>query len=237
MMTQTRKNRSIQSVVLSTLAPACFVLFFCLSLLSTCYANDLGVYGAIFSISEKDMLDGITQRLDAMQKDGEMAQYNQAFKDRAIQHILRPSPVAGVSDLDHSEPTWHYFNPTIIVNHDITDSLGNVIAHQGDEVNPLKSIHFDEILYFINGDDAKQMAWMKKQIIVAEQVNQNIKVILVNGNIQTSAKNLNERVYFDQNGKLCQKFGIKHTPTVVYQPVNNHMILPRLMVKEVSDAM
>ena len=98
-------------------------------------------------------------------------------------------------------------------------------------------MQFNEILYFIDGDNAKQIAWMKKQISIADSVNQTIKVILVNGNIQESAKNLNERVYFDQYGKLCQRFGVVHTPTVVYQPVNNGSIMPRLMVKEVSDGL
>jgi conjugal transfer pilus assembly protein TraW len=235
MMTEIRKPHFIKKVISSALAPASFLslcsLFACMPI----YANDLGVYGAIFSISEPDMLDSIYSRLDSMQKNGELEKYNEAFKTRVIEHIVRPAPVAGVSDLDQTKPGFHYYNPTMIVNHDISDALGNVIAHKGDWVNPLQTMQFNEILYFIDGDNAKQMAWMKKQIAVADQVNQSIKVILVNGNIQTSAKALNERVYFDQYGKLCQTFGIKHTPTVVYQPINNGMIVPRLMVKEVSD--
>lgn len=225
----TNKPIQLKAVVTGFLALTLFVL----SPIS--HANDLGVYGAIYSISEPDMLTGIYTRLNVMQKDGELDRKNQEFKKRAIAHILRPTPVAGVSNLGSAKTTWHYFNPTIKVNHDITDTLGRIVAHKGQLVNPLKMMRLNEILYVINGDDSKQIVWIKKQIKISDSINQKIKIILVNGNIKTTAKAINNRVYFDQYGKLCKTFKIKHTPTVVYEPVNDGMILPRLMVKEVHD--
>lgn len=210
-------------------------MFLALSSFNAAQANDMGVYGTIYPIAEPDMLKAIYIRLNDMQKTGELDNKNQEFKRRAIAHILRPTPVKGVTDLGDANPTQHYFNPTIKVNHDIKDTLGRVIAHRGQLVNPLNIIRLNEVLYFINGDNTNQLKWIKNKINTANSTNQKIKIILVNGNIQTTSKHLNQRVYFDQYGKLCAKFKIKHTPTVVYQPVSHGIILPRLMVKEVRD--
>jgi hypothetical protein len=39
-----------------------------------------------------------------------------------------------------------------------------VFAHQGELINPLKTVPFMQTLYFINGDDPDQIAWMKRQV-------------------------------------------------------------------------
>jgi len=83
-----------------------------------------------------------------------------------------------------------------------------VIAKQGDQVNPLDRVPFSEELYFLDGDNRAQVAWVKKQI--AGQM--NFKVILVNGNIKETSDTLDEPVYFDQAGVLTTKFGFTHTP-------------------------
>ena len=39
-----------------------------------------------------------------------------------------------------------------------------MFARKGDVVNPLKTVPFVQTLYFINGDDADQLARMKRQV-------------------------------------------------------------------------
>lgn len=87
-------------------------------------------------------------------------------------------------------------------------------------------------MLFINGDSQKQINWAL-QIDRKDASNYtDIKIILVNGNINQSAKALKQRVYFDQSGVLCKKFGIKHTPTMVYQQIVHGKRVPRLMIEE-----
>ena len=66
-------------------------------------------------------------------------------------------------------------------------------------------------VYFINGDDPAQVAWMKRQTPPTLES----KIILVQGSIPEMQKSLDSRVYFDQNGVLCQRLGIDQVPARV----------------------
>lgn len=39
-----------------------------------------------------------------------------------------------------------------------------MFARKGDVLNPLKTVPFMQTLYFIDGDDPDQVAWMKRQV-------------------------------------------------------------------------
>ena len=169
-------------------------------------AKDLGTWGTMFPIAEPDLLVFIQQRLSTMKQDGEMDQIQKEAIARVKAHAVRPPPVAGLSPAEHNR-TWNY-DPTITLGKTITDMQGHVIARQGDKVNPLDKVSFDEILFFIDGDNQDQMAWIKQQI----KGQTNFKVILVNGNIKETSDALDERIYFDQAGVLTTKFGLQHTP-------------------------
>ena len=91
------------------------------------------------------------------------------------------------------------------------DNEGRVFARQGEVMNPLQYVPFNQTLYFINGDDPAQVAWMKRQTPPTLES----KIILVQGSIPEMQKSLDSRVYFDQNGVLCQRLGIDQVPARV----------------------
>ncbi|EFA9346457.1 type-F conjugative transfer system protein TraW [Escherichia coli] len=86
-----------------------------------------------------------------------------------------------------------------------------MFARQGEVMNPLQYVPFNQTLYFINGDDPAQVAWMKRQTPPTLES----KIILVQGSILEMQKALDSRVYFDQNGVLCQRLGIDQVPARV----------------------
>jgi conjugal transfer pilus assembly protein TraW len=199
------------------------------------FAVNLGVRGTIYSIKEPDMLTGIHARLDAMQESGELKRQKKAVIARSIAHILRPTPVSTVSDLKSGDtPRTHFFDPSIVLNKNIINSQGDLIAKEGTVINPLDHMHFHETLVFINSDNKDQMSWVKGLIAKFRSQSKRFKIILVNGNINTSTQYLKNRVYFDQTGSLCHKFSIIHTPTMVFQQMDNHLYIPRLVVQEVQ---
>ncbi len=55
------------------------------------------------------------------------------------------------------------FDPSVRLAADIRDNEGRVFARQGEVMNPLQYVPFNQTLYFINGDDPAQVAWMKRQ--------------------------------------------------------------------------
>lgn len=213
-----------------------FLLIIIISLfVDLAYADNFGVRGSIYTIAEPDMLFGIHSKLLAMQKDGELNKIKKLVIKRSLSHILRPAPVIGVSDLKGDmKPHSHLYNPSILLSHDIR--IGNHVFKAGTVVNPLNNVNIDEKLIFINADNIIQVQWVKRKISDYEKLGERFKIILVQGNINDSAKSFNHRVYFDQYGKLCRTFDIKHTPTLVYQPSYKGVFLPRMMVSEVSIA-
>ncbi len=152
------------------------------------------------------MLQLITQRLQSLQSSGQWDQTMDAFKQRVIENSQRPAPVEGIKRAEKYEQRW--FDPSIRLTEDLKDNEGRVFARKGDVVNPLKTVPFVQTLYFINGDDADQLAWMKRQ--VPETLMS--KIILVRGSIPDTSAALDSRIYFDQNGVLSKRFGLTAVP-------------------------
>lgn len=198
-------------------------------------ATDLGVQGAVYTIVEPDLLSGIQDKLKKMQADGGLARQQHLMLQRTIQHVLRPPRVMGVSDLPPGmPPKTRYFDPSIIIHHDIRNADGKVLASKGTRINPLDYTELHTVLIFINGDNNKQLEWATRLIPKNRQQGKSSTLILVNGNIKTVGESLQHRVYFDQYGKLCQRFAITHTPTIVYQPRINNVPMKMLIIKEIS---
>lgn len=172
-------------------------------------AKDLGTWGNVFEPAEQDMLVFIQNRLSAMEDSGEMDRLKNEAIERVKRNAVRPPPVAGLTPAI-TYRTFSY-DPTFTVNETITDMKGNVIARRGDRVNPFDKVPYNQTLFFIDGDNRDQVAWLKPQLASTG----NFKIILVNGNIKETSDALDERIYFDQAGVLTTKFGFEHTPVRV----------------------
>ncbi|KKY64897.1 type-F conjugative transfer system protein TraW [Klebsiella aerogenes] len=169
-------------------------------------AADLGTWGDLWPIQEQDMLSLITQRLEALEKSGRWGQEMEAFKERVKTNSQRPAPVEGIKKADKYEQRW--FDPSIKLTEDLKDQNGVLFARKGQVLNPLKTVPFMQTLYFIDGDDPDQVAWMKRQVLETLIS----KIILVKGSIPDTSAALDSRIYFDQNGVLSQRFGLTSVP-------------------------
>lgn len=175
----------------------------------TVYAQDMGQYGTTFRIAEMDMRVYIQKRLQALQISGQLALYQNQLTKRAKAHVLRPDPVVGIVHTIHER--IFYYDPTFELHHAIRDALGQILVPAGKKVNPLKIISFHRILLFFDGDDKRQIQWVKQQFI-QYQNSTDIKPIAISGNIKKMSHLLSTHVYFDQNGFLVRKLGILHVP-------------------------
>ena len=169
-------------------------------------AADLGTWGDLWPVREQDMLELITQRLRGLQQSGQWDKTMGEFKQRVIENSQRPAPVEGLHRAEKYAQRW--FDPSIRLTEDLKDNEGRVFAHQGELINPLKTVPFMQTLYFINGDDPDQIAWMKRQ--VPETLMS--KIILVRGSVPDTSSALDSRIYFDQNGVLSKRFGLTRVP-------------------------
>lgn len=174
-------------------------------------AKDLGAWGDVWPVQEQSFLALIQDRLQGLQDNGQLAELQQQFQGRVEEHTLRPAPVEGLVTDTQAHTSW--YDPTFVVGQTLADAQGQVFARQGDTLNPLDTLALNTTLYFIDGDDARQVAWMKAQTPPTP----TYKVILVNGNIKSAADTLSERIYFDQQGVLTKKLGIHYIPARVSQ--------------------
>ena len=171
-------------------------------------ARDYGQRGTVFPVIERDLLEQIHSRLTQMESSGETARLNEDLKRRTIARVNRPDPVAGI--VRASEARRWQFDPTITLAADIRGAKGELIHAAGTRVNPLDSVGLRADLLFLDGDDPDQLAWALKQTV-------NAKLILVKGAPLELMKARQRRFYFDQGGKLTERFGIRSVPARVRQ--------------------
>ena len=171
--------------------------------------KDYGQVGTVFPVIETDLLRVIEQKLGMLQSSGQIDAMNQAFRKRAEAKIQRPTPVPGIERA--SAPRSWLFDPSIVIDHDIRDQKGNLIAPRGRRVNPLDFIVVRTPLVFIDGDDPAQLAWALRRY------DDRAKLIMVAGAPLEAMTAHQRRFYFDQDGRLTTRFGIHAVPATVVQ--------------------
>jgi len=186
------------------------VILCSLTLSSAGQASDHGVVGQTFPVIETDLLSVIEQRLQSLQASGGIDRMNAEFARRAEAKVRRPTPVAGITPATQAR-VWA-FDPTIVIEKDVKDQKGNFVARAGQTVNPLDFVAMHQALVFVDGDDKAQMEWATSQYSDLKA-----KIILVSGSPIEEMTARKRRFYFDQEGRLTGKFGVRHTPAVAEQ--------------------
>ena len=189
------------------------VLFFPLCV----FAKDLGTIGDIWEIQEQNLLSLIDERLKE-QFEGKSEEEIQAeVKKRVEENALRPPPVyLPVATVDSERS----FDPSYTVERALSDHKGQIFALKGQVVNPFDTVPFARTLIFIDGDDEKQIEWIKS----FKPETQMVKIILLNGNLREVTEKLDTDLYFDQNGALVKRFGIKAVPSVIDEMPNQKLL-------------
>ena len=173
-------------------------------------ARDFGVGGQTFPIIEPDLLTTIESRLRGAEASGELARMNEVFARRVEAKVRRPDPVGGITPA-RAPRSWDY-DPSALIEQDIRDQKGNLIAAAGQRINPLDFVAIRQDLVFIDGDDQQELDWA-----LARYVEPAAKIIFVKGSPIDQMTARKRRFYFDQQGRLSGTFGIRHTPAVVSQ--------------------
>jgi len=175
------------------------------------HAEDLGKYGNVWGIAEKDGVAQIKDKLGDMKRSGELdKRMNQARTD-IVNKLTNPAPIKGIRKATAN--ATRTFDPSIVVKQDVKDDKGRIIVKAGTRVNPLEMRGLSKSLLFIDGRDRAQVAWVKKRIASSPKD----KVILVGGNWRVLSGELKRVVYFDQQGSMTRRFGIRAVPTVISQ--------------------
>jgi len=175
-------------------------------------AEDLGVVGKTYNITERDLIEVIQSKLRTMEKSGDLDKYKEDYKKRVIGSIEHPKPVAGIKSTETANT--HYYDPSMVTDKDITDATGRILYPRGTRVNPLDYIGWNKYLLFVDGRDAKQLQFSKKITAASERP---VKLVLVAGEPLELMRKWKMTIYFDQGGKLTKRFAITQVPAIVRQ--------------------
>lgn len=191
------------------------LLFFMLNILcglTAAYAKNIGTIGQIYSIKEVDFLEFIQSRVLFMQKNGLLNKLQNDMQMQAALYRDRPTAVINITHATQSK-NW-LFDPSIVLDHDLTTSDGKLIAPSGTRINPLTQVSLTKTLIFYNADNKKEKQWVSE---IDKKLKGKIKIILVSGSVLKEESRLNKQIYFDQEGRLTKRFQITHVPAMVEQ--------------------
>ena len=118
-------------------------------------AQDLGVIGPVYPITEPSLLEVILSKLREAEVTGVLARIQRETQDNVKRGIEQPAPVANITKTTRARS--FYYDPSIVVPYAITDAEGKVIVAPGTKVNPLDTVSLSKALLFIDARDAAQV--------------------------------------------------------------------------------
>jgi conjugal transfer pilus assembly protein TraW len=175
-------------------------------------AQDLGVIGPVYPIAEPSLLEVILSKLHEAQTTGLLAGLQRDAQARARRAIEEPPALASLTRT--TKPRSFYYDPSIVVPYAITDAEGRLIVAPGTRVNPLDTVSLSKTILFIDARDGAQVA--RAQTIL-EEPRAKVKLILTGGSYLDLMRRWKRPVYYDQQGQLTQKLGIRQVPALVSQ--------------------
>lgn len=189
--------------VLSLLALLCFAFS------ATSSAKDLGVFGAVYDIAEKDALQEIEERakeanVNRMVNRGDLAKKVGYYTPEDLKGIkLQPA---------RKERTF-LVDMTYTLDRDIADEKGSVVYPKGYTFNPLDYITYPGTLVILDGNSPTQVAWFK-----GSEYSKNLKakLLITDGSYSELSKALKRPVFFVSQ-TIVDAFRIEALPSVIAQ--------------------
>ncbi len=173
------------------------------------HAADLGVVGALFEVTEPNLLVALYKRFDQLEAEGAVEALREDMTDRTKSYVLEPRPVLGITKV--TEASVRYFDPSITVDADIADHRGVVFARRGTVINPLDHVTAPvPTMLMIDGADDAQVQWAMGQ---GDEIDS--RIILISGRPIDLTKKHRRRFYFDQDGIISNRFGVMAAPTMI----------------------
>ncbi len=183
------------------------------------HSEDLGVVGPTYPIAEHDAVVMLKHRLGQLQASGGLAALQQRARRRAMHDITDMPAVPGVSTV--TEYAQRLIDPTVTYSKPVLNDEGAVIVPAGTRINPLDIVTLRERLVFFDGRDPAQV---KAARALADRDGAAVKPILIGGSWFDLTKSWKRQVYFDQQGRLTQRFGITRVPAVISQRGNQLLL-------------
>lgn len=176
------------------------------------HATDLGVIGPTYEISEPHLLKMIEQRLREKERTGELQRLEEEAKARGVEAVTNPQPIAGIRTTQTART--FYFDPSFTLDRNIQDVQGRLMFPAGTRKNPLEIVSLSKHLLFFDARDRRQVSRARELLATYQG---KVKPILTGGSYLDLMKSWHIPVYYDQQGLLTRRFGIRQVPALVSQ--------------------
>lgn len=175
-------------------------------------ARDLGVRGPLHPITEPDLLKEMMDVMRAKQASGDLQRLQEDAKRRAIARVESPPAVPGLRRTVKARS--FLYDPSVRFDESIVDHQGRIVIPAGTVGNPLQTVRLTRELFFFDGRDPDQVKLAKARL---DELGSQLKPILVAGQPLALTRLWKSQVFFDQDGQLVQRFGIRQVPARVTQ--------------------
>lgn len=186
------------------------------------HALDIGTLGPTYGIAEPHLLQFIAQRLRDKERGGELQRLIDDARRRGVEVVKHPPPVAGLRTTEAART--FYVDPSFTLDRHILDADGRLLFAAGTRKNPLDVVSLSKRLLFFDARDRRQISQAKALIA---RYDGKVKAILTGGSYLELMKSWQAPVYYDQQGVLIRRLGIRQVPALVSQEG------PRLRIDEV----
>jgi conjugal transfer pilus assembly protein TraW len=196
-----------------------FIVFSVL-MITTVKAKEFSKRGHVHQIDEQPFLEMIQERLSKVDISKEQEKLQRIVEYK----IQNPTPIKNVTPAKKNRTFYH--DPTYTITEDITLPCGKILHKAGTTINPLEHMNLERRLLFLDARNIRQVQWLRRvlnQRPIEDSKKSPIaipiedRIILVAGSPLELQKEIQEKVYFDQQGVLTTRFNIKHTPAIVVQ--------------------
>jgi conjugal transfer pilus assembly protein TraW len=176
------------------------------------HALDLGRIGPTYGIAEPHLLADIERRLREKERSGELQRLMDETRTRSVAAVRQPRPVQGLKTAESSRT--FYIDPSFTLDRNIVDASGRLMFPAGTRKNPLEVVSLSRRLLFFDGRDPRQVR-RARQLMAGNEA--RIKPILTGGSYLELMKSWRVPVYYDQQGVLTRRLGIRQVPALVSQ--------------------
>jgi conjugal transfer pilus assembly protein TraW len=180
--------------------------------LPSAHALDLGKVGPTYGIAEPHLLADIDRRLREKERSGELGKLIEEARVRGIDAVRSPEPVSGLSVAPRART--FYVDPSFTLDRNVVDAQGRLMYAAGTRKNPLEIVSLSKRLLFFDARDARQVAHARELV---SSNGMRVKAILTGGSYLDLMKAWHTPVFYDQQGVLTRRLGLRHVPAIVSQ--------------------
>lgn len=171
--------------------------------------------GPTYPIAEKHAIREIEARLKAKQDSGQLAAMQKEVQERINRSALNLPPVEGLTKA--TKGSVRYFDPSYTLTETIYDQDGQIIAPAGTVVKPLEVAPIPFKMFFFDGREPDQIDLAKK---LAAEYGESFMPILTAGDWYELSAEMDQAVYYDQQGRMSKSFQLSEVPSLVSQEGN-----------------